>query len=99
MKKYFGKSRYEVTPLFMKTYSLSDEDWSKLTQLWYDYGMRYDYCPQRRTPANHYFLQGILEHLTVEWNTWEFKMHPELKEIIKKSFPQLMVTDHEFDID
>lgn len=40
MGKYFGKSRYDVQPLLMQRYNLSEKDWDRLTQLWHSYGMR-----------------------------------------------------------
>jgi|GEM_PF-4928280 hypothetical protein len=52
-----------------------------------------------RTPSNHYFLQGILEHLAVEWSTWNEGMSKVLKDIIQTEFPQLMVQDREYEID
>jgi|GEM_PF-3721651 hypothetical protein len=40
MGKYFGKSRYDVQPLLMQRYNLSEKDWDRLTLLWHSYGMR-----------------------------------------------------------
>lgn len=95
-RQYFGRSRYEVQPFLMCRYSLTKKDWGRLTDLWSIYGMRGDSEPENRSPANHYFLQGILEHLTVEWVTWAYGITPGLMEIIKSEFPQLMVEDKEF---
>ena len=49
--------------------------------------------------GHHYFLQGILEHLAVEWSTWNEGMSKVLKDIIQTEFPQLMVQDREYEID
>lgn len=100
MGKYYGKFRYEVKPLLMQKYNLSEKDWDRLTELWSIYGMRASNNEmENRTPSNHYFLQGILEHLSIEWKTWNGGMSKPLKDIIKTEFPQLMVQDKEFEID
>jgi hypothetical protein len=100
MGKYFGKSRYDVQPLLMQRYNLSEKDWDRLTQLWHSYGMRTSKNDMsNRTPSNHYFLRGILEHLAVEWSTWNEGMSKVFKDIIQTEFPQLMVQDREYEID
>lgn len=99
MGKHFGISRYEVQPLLMAKYSLSEKDWNRLTELWDRYGMRAKYIGPERTKSNHYFLQGILEHLALEWSNWSLGMSEELRTIIEKEFPQLKVDDKEFEID
>ena len=52
----------------------------------------------KRSKPNHYFLQGILEHCIIEWHVWGKDMNPELIEIFRKEFPQLMTNDLEFDL-
>lgn len=99
MGKYYGKSRYEVMPLLQQRYNLSDKDIKHLTDLWYEYGMRATPVTKDCSPANHYFIQGIIEHLSVQWETWSPTMTSRLKEIIRKEFPQLMVEDNTFSID
>ncbi|WAX17063.1 hypothetical protein PF672P2_00045 [Parabacteroides phage PF672P2] len=98
MGKYFGKSRYDVQPLLASKYQLTKNDWNRLTILWHIHGMRGDSEPENRSPANHYFLQGILEHLSIEWETWKYGITPVLADAIKNEFPQLMVEDKEFNI-
>lgn len=83
---------YELRDRFKKKYNLSEKDWSDLWGLFLEYGMTGGSRPHRST-ANHYFLQGISEHLEVEWDSWKSKITKELKEIIKNRYPQLMVTD------
>lgn len=99
MGKYFGVSRYKAQPLLKAKYNLSEKYWDRLLQLWHKYGMRGESEPENRTPSNHYFLQGILEHLAIEWSNWSSKMSQPLKDVIKTEFPQLMVDDREFEID
>ncbi|BCA49865.1 hypothetical protein [Bacteroides thetaiotaomicron] len=99
MGKYFGISRYEIQPLLMQKYNLSDKDWDRLTELWHTYGMRHTGDMSNCTPSNHYYLQGILEHLAIEWDSWNEGMSNPLKDIIQAEFPQLMVQDREFEID
>lgn len=42
-----------------------------MTQLWHSYGMRTSKKDMSNwTPSNHYFLQGISEHIAVEWSSW-----------------------------
>lgn len=86
MGKYFARSRYEIQPLLMQKYNLSDKDIDRLTQLWHSYGMRHTGDMKDRTPSNHYFLQGILEHLSIEWKTWNDGMSQPLKDIIQNEF-------------
>lgn len=44
--------------------------------------------------GDHYFLKHILEDDCLEWQEWEKKISPTLKEWIEIKFPQLMVTDN-----
>lgn len=79
----------------MAKYNLADSDIKRLTDLWHIYGMHAK-DDGRQTTGNHYFLQGIVEHTVIEWKEWKKKLHPELREIIKTEYPQLMVTDKSF---
>ncbi|WP_139368945.1 hypothetical protein [Elizabethkingia meningoseptica] len=73
-------------------YNLSDLEYDYLWKLFMEYGMTSGEAPHR-SPANHYYLQGISEHNVIEWHTWKSKMTSELKKIISEKYPQLMVTD------
>lgn len=75
-----------------KKYNLSNLQYDYLWELFMEYGMTNGSAPHR-SPANHYYLQGISEHNVIEWHTWKSKMTSELKKIISQKYPQLMVTD------
>lgn len=82
--------RYENRILFRDHFDLQDDNlyYKRLGELWAEFGN----YGKRTTPAGHYFIQEIIEHNFVDWRSWHKKMHPDLVEIIKKEFPQLMCT-------
>lgn len=82
--------RYAKRDLFRKAIGLTDDDqyFTRMGELWREFGNN---GPKHR-PSGHYFIQEIIEHNFVDWHGWKIKLHPDLKEIIKNEFPQLMVT-------
>lgn len=83
---------YKLREEFKRKYLLNDIAWQDLWYLFLEYGMTGGEAPHR-SRANHYFLQGVCEHLEIEWHSWKSKMTKDLKEIIEQQYPQLMVTD------
>ena len=83
---------YERIDQFKEKYNLSDKDWTYLWDLFMEYGMTRGEA-SHRSKANHYYLQGICEHLEIEWHSWRCKITKELKFILQFKYPQLMVTD------
>ena len=86
---------YELRDRFCKHFQLTTKQYGRVWELFIEYGMSRGEAPHRST-ANHYFLQGMTEHYVVEWHEWESRMTKELKGIIRKEYPQLMVTDKTF---
>lgn len=82
---------YEKRKSFLNKFGLSTEEYDYIWTLFLEYGMTRGEAPHR-SPANHYFLQGISEHYIVEWHCWKGKMTKELKKIIKERFPFFMIT-------
>lgn len=81
---------------FKDTYNLTEDDIAYLWKLFMDYGHP-NGVDKHRSSGNHYFLQGIGQWCTLEYNSWKSKMTKELKDIIKEKYPQLMVNDWTFD--
>ncbi len=77
---------------FKKAFNLTDNDLTEIGNLFMNYGHP-NGIDKHRSPANHYFLQGIWQWQSVEFKSWKSKMTKELKEIIKEKYPQLMVQD------
>lgn len=90
--KSYSELVYDQREKFKAKYNLSDIDFSNLWELFLEYGMTRGEAPHR-SRANHYYLQGISEHLEIEWSCWKGNMTKELKAIIKEKYPQLMITD------
>lgn len=90
------RKKYECEALLKEHFNLTDEDLSYLWELFMEYGMTRGEAPHR-TRGNHYFLQGICEHIVVEWKEWNKKLSPELKKIITEKYPQLMTNHTDFE--
>lgn len=90
MDKQEKYDRYAARDLFRKHFNLLDDEkyYKRMCELWMLFG---NYGEKHR-PSGHYFIQEIIEHNFVDWHGWKSKLHPDLKEIIKNEFPQLMVT-------
>lgn len=82
--------KYQQRDLFRKHLGLTDDTvyYKRLGELWRIFGNN---GPKHR-PSGHYFIQEIIEHNFVDWKGWHKKLHPDLIEIIKTEFPQLMTT-------
>lgn len=68
---------------------------SKLWNMFMDFGLTKGKAPHR-SGGNHYFLQGITEHMVVEYDTWKEHLTPEVLNIIDKDYPQLKTTNTSF---
>jgi hypothetical protein len=85
--------RYEDRKLFRKKFNLECEiKYSRLSKLWMIYGNN----GIKHTSAGHYFIQEVIEHNFVDWKSWSKKLHPELVDIIKKDYPELVANCKEF---
>lgn len=82
---------------FLAHFNLEQSDLDYLWGLFVDFGMTKG-DGENRTKGNHYFLQGICQYLSVEYKTWGNKLSPNIKEIIKTKYPQLMVQNKNFEI-
>lgn len=84
---------------FLKHFNLTENDMSILWAMFMDYGMNGnpDLKEPHRTKGNHYFLQGIGQYHSVEWETWVDHLSPYVKQFIEQHYPQLMVQNREFE--
>lgn len=82
---------------FLTFFKLTEKDLSDLWELFMDYGLTKG-ADNHRSSGNHYFLQGICQYHSVEWNSWGKKLTPGLLDIIKTKYPQLMVQNRKFEI-
>lgn len=82
---------------FLNHFKLTEKDFTHLWSLFLEYGMTRGEA-KHRSKANHYYLQGIGQYLSVGWKTWNKNLTPELKEIIVEKYPQLMVQNKQFEI-
>jgi len=88
-----SKDRYADRKLFRKKFNLEcEKKYSRLFNLWMIYGNN----GIKHTNTGHYFIQEVIEHNFVDWKGWNKKLHPELKEIIKNDYPELMTNCKEF---
>jgi len=81
---------------FNKHFNLSENDHSKLWNLFLEHGMTRGEA-FHRTKGNHYYLQAICQYHSVEWKTWKSKLSPFVKNLIETEYPQLMVQDKSFE--
>lgn len=79
-----------VSSNFFNFFKVTEEQLSELWEVFIEYGMTKGEA-EHRSKANHYFLQGICQYHSVEWNTWNKKLTPFVRNLIKTKFPQFMV--------
>jgi len=71
---------------FFAENNLSDKDIDFIADIWNNlYG---NYGKFSNT-YNHHYLQGIIEHGVNEWDEYKNKLHPLLKKLMIRKFPQL----------
>ncbi|MCF0070266.1 hypothetical protein LZD49_07270 [Dyadobacter sp. CY261] len=80
---------------FLEKYNLTRDDMTTLWDLFMKYGMTRPNQPEQ-SKANHYFIQGIVEHNIIGWKDWKSKLTPSVKSFIQERYPQLMVQDNKF---
>lgn len=81
---------------FKEKYNLSDNDMTLLWEMFIEFGMTKGEAPHR-SKGNHYFLQAIGQYNTLEWHCLKDKLTPFVATVIRKLYPQLMVTDKSFE--
>lgn len=86
----------EKSRTFQKHFNLSEEDLSYLWNLFLAHGMTHGEAVDR-SKGNHYFLQGICQYYSVEWETWNKKLTKAVRDVIETKYPQLMVQNKEFE--
>lgn len=90
------ENRKELSDDFYSHFKVSDTDLSYLWDLFMEHGMTRGEA-QHRTKGNHYFLQGICQYHSVEWQTWKDKLSPIVTEVITNQYPQFMVQNKTFE--
>lgn len=93
------KDKAKCQELFLKHFNMNEEDLKILSSWFLEYGMnKYQTDPKpHKNYANHRFLQEICEEFIVSWETWGEKLSPELKDLVKTGYPQLMTTNMDFE--